>query len=58
MVCCKEDIKSEIFRVLRLLTDKFVKTWNAAVNEAINIIYMIIIKEAAYDNTIWYKKIP
>ena len=58
MVCCKEDIKSEIFRVLRLLTDKFVKTWNSAVNEAINIIYMIIIKEAAYDNTIWYKKIP
>ena len=58
MVCCKEDIKSEIFRVLRLLMDKFVKTWNAAVNEAINIIYTIIIKEAAYDNTILYKKLP
>lgn len=57
MVCCKEDIKSEIFRVLRLLMDKFVKTWNAAVNEAINIIYMIIIKEAAYDNAIWYKEL-
>ena len=38
--------------------DKFVKTWNAAVNEAINIIYTIIIKEAAYDNTILYKKLP
>lgn len=58
MVCCKEDIKSENFRVLRLLTDKFVKTWNAAANEAINIIYMVIIKEAAYDNTIRYKKLP
>ena len=47
MVCCKEDIKSEIFRVLRLPMNKFIKIWNAAANEAINIIYIIIIKEAA-----------
>lgn len=47
MVFCKEDIKSEIFRVLRLLKDKIIKIWNAAANEVINIIYIIIIKEAA-----------